>query len=69
MKIIPPTYDRDTPPGEKRLFEIFEKTLDRVYNINVFDTNLNNICFKRWRLLQYFIEAFPYYTKTKQSNF
>jgi len=27
MKIIPPTYDRDTPPGEKRLFEIFEKTL------------------------------------------
>jgi DNA replication protein DnaC len=27
MKIIPPTYDRDTPPGEKRLFEIFEKNL------------------------------------------
>jgi len=27
MKIIPPTYDKDTPPGEKRLFEIFEKTL------------------------------------------
>jgi hypothetical protein len=27
MKIIPSTYDRDTPPGEKRLFEIFEKTL------------------------------------------
>jgi hypothetical protein len=27
MKIIPPTYDRDTPPGEKRLFEILEKTL------------------------------------------
>jgi DNA replication protein DnaC len=27
MRIIPPTYDKDTPPGEKRLFEIFEKTL------------------------------------------
>ena len=27
MRIIPPTYDRGTPPGEKRLFEIFEKKL------------------------------------------
>jgi len=27
VRIIPPTYDRDTPPGEKRLFEVFERTL------------------------------------------
>ncbi len=27
MKIIPPTYDKDTPPGERRLFDIFEKSL------------------------------------------
>jgi DNA replication protein DnaC len=27
LKIIPPTYDKDTPPGEKRLFGVFEKTL------------------------------------------
>ena len=27
MKLIPSTYDRDTPPGERRLFEIFSTAL------------------------------------------
>jgi hypothetical protein len=29
MKLIPTTYDRDTPPGERRLFDTFSTTLER----------------------------------------